>query len=74
MVVGAATDDWEILRAAEVIAAVSPAIPLILQPLTLPEGGLGISPLRVLELQELAGTLLREVRIIPQTHRFMGQL
>lgn len=74
VVVGAATEDWEILRAAEVIAAVSPAIPLILQPLTLPEGGLGIHPLRVLELQELAGTLLREVRVIPQTHRFMGQL
>ena len=35
------------------------------------EGKVGISPLRALELQETAGNILTEVRIIPQTHKFI---
>jgi len=68
------TEDWEIERCCEIIAGVDRAIPLILQPMTLPDGTIAISPLRTLEFQELASARLNEVRVIPQTHKFMGQL
>jgi hypothetical protein len=41
--------------------------------MTRSDGSIAISPLRTLEFQELAASL-KEVRIIPQTHKFMGQL
>ena len=50
------------------------AIPLILQPVTDREGGVTIPPKLVLELQELASRSLKDVRIIPQTHKFIGTL
>jgi 7-carboxy-7-deazaguanine synthase len=73
LVVDKSTEDWEIERSCVLIAGINPAIPLILQPMTLPDGTISVSPLRMLEFQELAGAL-REVRVIPQTHKFMGQL
>lgn len=73
-VIGDQTEAWEIIRACEIIAAVDRTIPLILQPVTLADGHLGISPFRMLELQELASAILTEVRVIPQTHKFIGQL
>lgn len=74
IVVGEETEDWEITRAGEIIAGVNRDIPLILQPVTRAGDTLGIKPVKALELQELACRYLAEVRIIPQTHRFMGQL
>lgn len=74
IVVGEETEDWEIIRACEIIAGVNREIPLILQPVTRAGDTLGIKPVKALELQELACRYLAEVRIIPQTHRFMGQL
>lgn len=68
------TEEWEILRSCEIIAAVDRAIPLILQPVTASDGTIPVSAHKMLELQELACGFLREVRVIPQTHRFMGQL
>ena len=73
LVIDQSTQEWEIERSCALIAAVDPAIPLILQPMTLANGSIAISPLRTLELQELTGGL-KEVRVIPQTHKFMGQL
>ena len=73
-VIGGKTEDWEVIRACEIIASVDGAIPLILQPLTSPEGKIDIPPLKMLELQETAAGFLKEVRIIPQTHKFIGQL
>ncbi len=73
VVVDKGTEEWEIERSCALIAGVDPAIPLILQPMTLPDGTLAVSPLRMLEFQELTGGL-KEVRVIPQTHKFMGQL
>jgi 7-carboxy-7-deazaguanine synthase len=69
-----ATEDWEIEKASETVAAVNRDIPVVLQPVTLKSGKIGISPLRMLELQEVASRSLSEVRIIPQTHRFIDQL
>jgi len=69
-----ATEEWEIVRALRIVAAVSRDIPVILQPVTLGNGSVGISPFRILEFQEIASTFVTEVRIIPQTHKFMGQI
>jgi len=68
------SEEWEIERCCDIIAQVDRAIPLILQPMTLPDGRISISAVRMLEFQELAGARLSEVRVIPQTHKFMGQL
>jgi len=74
VVMDASTADWEIERSCELIAGVNRAIPLILQPMTLPDGTISISSLRTLEVQEIAGARLDEVRVIPQTHKFLGVL
>ena len=71
-VVGNETEDWEITKACELIASVDRNIPYILQPVTSASGEVGISPVKALELQELASSCLSEVRIIPQTHKFLG--
>lgn len=73
-VVNDMTEDWEIIKTAAIITSVNKDIPLILQPITLPSGGVGISPLKTLEFQEVASRYLTEVRVIPQTHKFLGQL
>ncbi len=68
------TEEWEIVRTCEIIAEVAKEIPLILQPVTRMDGTVGITALKMLELQETASGLLVEVRVIPQTHKFIGQL
>lgn len=73
-VIGNNTEDWEIIKASEIIASIDNAIPLILQPLTNPDGKIDIAPVKMLELQEKACSFVKEVRIIPQTHKFIGQL
>lgn len=73
-VIGTATEDWEVIRAAELIAAVNKDIPLILQPFSDRNGKVDLAAVRMLELQETANRFLREVRVIPQTHKFIGQL
>jgi 7-carboxy-7-deazaguanine synthase len=73
VVIDKSTEDWEIERSCALIAEIDPAIPLILQPMTMSDGSIAISPLRTLEFQEMAASL-KEVRVIPQTHKFMGQL
>ncbi len=74
VVVNSATLHWEISRAAEMVAEIAPDIPFIVQPETRSDNTLNISVPELLELQELASQLLRDVRVIPQTHRFIGML
>lgn len=74
IVVNAATEHWEIRRAAGMVAAVSAEIPLILQPETGADLSIGISARALLELQEIAADVLHSVRVIPQTHKFIGLL
>jgi len=74
IVVDNGTDQREIIEASEIITEIDRNIPLILQPVTLKTGNVGITPLRMLELQETASNYLAEVRVIPQTHRFIGHL
>ncbi len=74
LVVGERTEHWEIIKASEIIAGVDKTIPLILQPVTGTDLDLGITPLQTLELQEIASNYLDEVRVIPQTHKFLGHM
>ena len=74
IVVNARTDEAEIMRACSLIADLDPAIPLILQPQTTPGLTTEPDPIVLLAFQQLACSILNDVRIIPQTHRFIGQL
>ena len=74
IVAGHETEDWEIQRAGETVAAVDRRIPFIIQPVTLKNGQIGVSAIRMLEFQEVACRYLANVRVIPQTHKFAGLL
>jgi 7-carboxy-7-deazaguanine synthase len=68
------TSNDEFQQAIHIIAAVNPQIPLIIQPVTPINDCKGATPEMVLMWQEQALALLTDVRVIPQTHKFMGQL
>ena len=68
------TKQDEMKQAIQLIADVNTSIPLILQPVTPINGVLPIHPDHVLRWQDFALTKLRDVRVIPQTHKIMGQL
>lgn len=73
LVVGEETTDLELQLAADLVNGVGTEIPIILQPVTL-NGEIGISTGRLLEMQALVSEIHSTVRVIPQTHRFMGVL
>jgi organic radical activating enzyme len=73
LVVGETTTDLELQLAADLVNGVSGEIPMVLQPVTV-DGKIGISTERLLSMQALVSELHSLVRIIPQTHRFMGVL
>lgn len=74
VVVGDATTPDEISQVCEIISTVNRETPLFLQPLTLPDGTVGIRVPHLLHLQELAASRLPDVRVIPQMHRLLGAL
>lgn len=73
VVTGQSNDD-ELQQAFSLVASVDSAIPVILQPVTPTNGCELVSPDKMLVHQESALSLLTNVRVIPQTHKFMGQL
>lgn len=74
-VVSDSTTVEEIERVAEIIMARSNDVPLVLQPVT-PIGDIlkGVSLSRLRTLQRTALATLKDVRIIPQMHKFLGAL
>ncbi|MCE5285858.1 MAG: 7-carboxy-7-deazaguanine synthase QueE [Pelosinus sp.] len=74
MVVSASTTNQEFLKALQLISSVNPNNLLVLQPITTTQEDLKISPARIYELQERALNLLPNVRVIPQTHKYIGVL
>lgn len=64
----------EFNQAVDLISSVNTAIPLILQPVTPCNGCETVTPAAMLTYQERALEVLENVRVIPQTHKFMGQL
>ncbi len=71
LVVDAGTTDSELLEAASLVNRYAPEVPFILQPRTLTSGP-ALRGGSLLELQVLAATEHRDVRIIPQIHPWLG--
>jgi organic radical activating enzyme len=73
IVITPSSQDEEIDEACRRIAQVSPAIPLVLQPVT-PALHVRGRPTaeRMLSLQARMSRVLRNVRVIPQTHKLYG--
>ncbi|MBZ8179911.1 MAG: 7-carboxy-7-deazaguanine synthase QueE [Oscillatoria sp. PMC 1051.18] len=80
LIISDRTNPDELIQAAELVAAVSPEIPVFLQPVTslqvpLAAGAvLPPSPEQVLAWQKLMKNLLLSVRVVPQTHKYLAQL
>lgn len=74
IVLNSQTTEIEFNQAVQLIANINKQIPLVLQPVTMPDGSIGISPEKSMEYQEIALHELDDVRVIPQTHKFMGQI
>ena len=74
VVIGQETPQEEIARVCAIMAAVKPATPLFLQPLSNAAGGVAVSAERILRLQETAAALIPDVRVIPQMHKMLGAL
>lgn len=64
----------ELQQSFELVAGIDAGIPVILQPVTPVNGCTAIGPDAMLSYQEQALRLLKDVRVIPQTHKYMGQL
>jgi organic radical activating enzyme len=64
----------EIYQVCSIICDVDRQTPLFLQPLSAENGGVDISAVHMLRLQEAASTCLPDVRVIPQMHRMLGAL
>lgn len=72
IVVDTKVKEWEIQEAVKIIAAVNSNIPLILQPVT-PIAGIYPPDMdTILNLQKMCLQDLRDVRIIPQIHKYIG--
>ena len=74
-IVSAETSAEDLVEACRVIADTAPACPLILQPMTpVREARHVPRPEQLLGWQALCLRHLRDVRVIPQAHKMMGQL
>lgn len=73
VVVGEDTSDLELQLTADVVAGQERSIPVVLQPVTI-DGKVGVSVPRLLAMQAVMTDIYSDVRIIPQTHRFLGAL
>lgn len=77
IIVSSQTDPGELVQAAQLVAAVSPEVPVFLQPVTPLDSTNSLSapsPEQVLAWQALMKQSLKRVRVIPQTHKLMNQL
>ncbi len=74
IVVDSCTDLANLLRARDLLAGENTKIPVILQPLTPVRGLHKPEPAQMLKWQEFMLQELESVRVIPQTHVYLGQL
>ena len=77
LIVDGNTDPTELEFSAQLVAKVNPQIPVFLQPVTPVESAklpvVPPSPEQVLAWQSLMKQTLRSVRVVPQTHKMIGQ-
>lgn len=66
------TKESEIIQAAAIIAAIRPGTPMILQPVTPIQNLVPPTVDILLKLQQICLEYIRDVRIIPQIHKYMG--
>lgn len=74
IVITAETNDNEFDQAIDLVKTIGDCIPVILQPVSPNEYCGAVVPATMLMLQERASQSIKDVRVIPQTHKFMGQL
>ena len=74
MVVTGATTAEEFMAGVKLVARVDPTILLIIQPVTPIKNVRALTARQLLEFQARALKKLKDVRIIPQTHKFMNLL
>ncbi|MFW6358377.1 MAG: 7-carboxy-7-deazaguanine synthase QueE [Chroococcales cyanobacterium] len=80
LIIAHKTNPADLKQAAELVAAVNPEIPVFLQPVTALATPLEAGPVsppspdQVLTWQTLMKRELKQVRVIPQTHKMIGQL
>lgn len=74
IVVTNATKVEEIGEAVRTVASVDHWIPVVLQPVTAVGGIVPPSPEQILAWQSFCKRYLRDVRVIPQTHKLISQL
>ena len=66
------TLDDEVSQAAHLVAATDPNVVFFLQPILSPDAKSRIEPARLERFYDLAAAELGDVRVLPQTHRFLG--
>lgn len=71
IIIGEETPDLELQLAADLVTGVDAKIPLILQPVTR-NAGIALPAHQLLRMQALVIDIHPNVRVIPQTHRFMN--
>ncbi|MEB3181319.1 MAG: 7-carboxy-7-deazaguanine synthase QueE [Nostocaceae cyanobacterium] len=82
IIVSHQTDLADLERSAQIVATVSPEIPVFLQPVTPLEGTqqlaatpiMAPTPEQVLNWQVLMKRFVKHVRVVPQTHKMLNQL
>ncbi len=82
IIISATTDFDELIYAGELVQQVNPTIPIFLQPVTpLPSIPMDTmtpqtepSPTQVLQWQAMLKKIVKDVRVVPQTHKMLNQL
>jgi organic radical activating enzyme len=73
VVVGPDTTDLEVQLTADLVTSASPSLTIVIQPVTI-NHKVGVTIKRLLEIQELMSEIHSNLRVIPQTHVFLGAL
>ena len=74
LVVAEETTEEEFRQAIDLAAETAPEALFIIQPVTPYGGSKAASPEKILICQNYALTKLKDVRVIPQTHKMIGQI
>lgn len=77
LIIGEQTDGSDLITAAQLVADINPTVPIFLQPVTPLSNHHPVQPPtpdQVLTWQAQLKQVCRQIRVVPQTHKFLGQL